>query len=146
MEDEGMKHEPVDEASIKALETEAETIIVNHIRAARKSVTRWDRGASRILKNTLKRTEASLLGPANFTTNFPDIEKLREAFQVLGIGIDLKYSLTDPLESILPMIDRMGVHWGDDPQVEFAVAVQAFPYSNALVVLWAFIAALYKNP
>jgi coiled-coil and C2 domain-containing protein 2A len=64
------------------------------------------------------------------------------SFQMCGFPINLPYT---NMEAITEAMKATGVHYNENPDVEFALAVYIHPFPNSVLSVWVYVASLIKR-
>lgn len=62
-------------------------------------------------------------------------------FTCLFAGFPLHSGFVD-VDSVVQMVKATGIHEARHPEVQFALAVQAFAYPNNVLSVWVYIASI----
>eukprot|EP01137_Pigoraptor_chileana_P026493 Opistho-2@7848 len=136
-----LRYFPTDPSLVLQLETSIEKTLCAKMEEWRERfVTRWNRHCNRAFKAILPRFEE--------LRNTVDVAQQSELTDILRSyalnGFPVNITWTD-MRAVVDAVRNTGVHFSEDPTVEFALAVHVCPYPNNVISVWVYVATLVKK-
>ncbi|KPJ20424.1 Coiled-coil and C2 domain-containing protein 2A [Papilio machaon] len=104
--------------------------------------TVWNRYCCTLLRETLPQWE---FWSFDTTDRRPEpghrLKQLMATYKIFGFPLNMHYINT---KSVLANVKATSVHVNDDPNVEFALAVQMYAYPNNVISLWVYLASITR--
>ncbi|KPI97149.1 Coiled-coil and C2 domain-containing protein 2A [Papilio xuthus] len=104
--------------------------------------TVWNRYWCTLLRETLPQWE---YWSFDTTERRPEpghrLKQLTATYKMFGFPLNMHYINT---KSVLANVKTTAVHVNDDPNVEFALAVQMFAYPNNVISVWVYLASIIR--
>ncbi|XP_013172714.1 PREDICTED: coiled-coil and C2 domain-containing protein 2A isoform X2 [Papilio xuthus] len=104
--------------------------------------TVWNRYWCTLLRETLPQWE---YWSFDTTERRPEpghrLKQLTATYKMFGFPLNMHYINT---KSVLANVKATAVHVNDDPNVEFALAVQMFAYPNNVISVWVYLASIIR--
>ncbi|CAG4946360.1 unnamed protein product [Parnassius apollo] len=102
--------------------------------------TVWNRYCCTLLRETLPQWEYWAFNSTEFRPEPGHrLKQLMATYKMYGFPLNMHYVSA---KSVLANVKASAVHANDDPDVEFALAVQVFAYPNNVVSVWVFLASI----
>ncbi|CAH0584556.1 unnamed protein product [Chrysodeixis includens] len=104
--------------------------------------TIWNRYCSTLLREMLPQWEYWTFNPTGPKPGFSQkLKHLMVTFKIFGFPLNMAYVNT---KSVLAAVKSTGLHVTDDPNVEFALAVDVCAYPNNVLSVWVFLASITR--
>ncbi|XP_045536321.1 protein CC2D2B [Papilio machaon] len=104
--------------------------------------TVWNRYYCTLLRETLPQWE---YWSFDTTDRRPEpghrLKQLMATYKIFGFPLNMHYINA---KSVLANVKATSVHVNDDPNVEFALAVQIYAYPNNVISLWVYLASITR--
>lgn len=105
-------------------------------------ITKFNRNCSAALRQVLSNMEKIRSTKLQNQKDPEELTQIMNNYRISGFPINLPYT---NLTSILEAVYASQVHAIPSPNVEFALAVQIFPYSNTILSVWVYVASLIRK-
>ncbi|XP_041986282.1 coiled-coil and C2 domain-containing protein 2A [Aricia agestis] len=128
---------------VEELRIALESKIKNKIQKWRSQTkTVWNRYCSGLLRETLPQWEYWAFNSANPRPN-PDhrLKQLMVTYKICGFPLNMPYANAKQITS---RVKSTAIHVNDDPNMEFGLAVEVFPYPNNVLSVWVYLASIVK--
>ncbi|XP_066996187.2 coiled-coil and C2 domain-containing protein 2A [Anabrus simplex] len=114
------------------------------MRWRRTARTVWNRYCGAILRKILPILEEETWNEDRSETSdhLQELHHVLSSHKMCGFPINLPYT---NLEAITESIRATGVHFCENPDVEFALAVYIHPYPNYVLSVWVYVASLIRR-
>lgn len=104
--------------------------------------TIWNRYCSTLLREMLPQWECWTFNPTGPKPGFSQkLKHLMVTFKIFGFPLNMAYVNT---KSVIAAVKSTGLHVTDDPNVEFALAVEVCAYPNNVLSVWVFLASITR--
>ena len=99
---------------------------------------------SRDLQKTLESLEGYKMGRDGYS-EYDHLDALKKWTATYDFsGFPLNFTFTD-VKAISYAIKDTNIHMNEDPDVKFAITVKCFGYSNGIISVWVYVAALVRR-
>ncbi|CAK1585863.1 unnamed protein product [Parnassius mnemosyne] len=128
---------------VERLQESLETKITSKVEKWRSRMkTVWNRYCCTLLRETLPQWEYWAFNSTDFRPEPGHrLKQLMASYKMYGFPLNMHYVNA---KSVLANVKASTVHANDDPDVEFALAVQVFPYPNNVISVWVFLASITR--
>ena len=134
---------PTEPKYVKELESKIETRLREKLQEWRpRHNTKFNRFCSLALRQILTNIEKSRGIKLQNQKEPDELSQFTSQYRISGFPINLPYT---NLTSILEAVFASQVHAIPSPDVEFALAVQIYPYPNTILSVWVYVASLIRK-
>ncbi|KAL0871585.1 hypothetical protein ABMA27_004117 [Loxostege sticticalis] len=104
--------------------------------------TIWNRYCSSLLREVLPHWEYWTFNPSEPRPGFSQkLKQMMVTYRMFGFPLNMSFARTS---SVVSAVKASALHASDDPNAEFALAVEVYAYPNNVLSVWVFLATISR--